>query len=268
MSQVDPAAEVTAGSTREEAAEHIDVTRNRVARRSRVREVIFGTQDGLLTTLGLVTGVGGATSDRYTVLVAGVAGSVAGLIAMGAGAYISSKSQLEVASAEVERESRELVSNPERELEELVQLFQEEGLPEEDARVVAGKIAQRPTAMLNAMTQKELRLGLESNAPIREGAVMALAFLIGAIVPIAPWFLASVTGGARVAGFDLSPALLTSVVVTALTLFALGAGKARVAHSSMLKGGLEIMGIGILAAVFGFLVGSLLPHLVGARAAA
>ncbi len=268
MSQVDPAAEVTAGSTREEAAEHIDVTRNRVARRSRVREVIFGTQDGLLTTLGLVTGVGGATSDRYTVLVAGVAGSVAGLIAMGAGAYISSKSQLEVASAEVERESRELVSNPERELEELVQLFQEEGLPEEDARVVAGKIAQRPTAMLNAMTQKELRLGLESNAPIREGAVMALAFLIGAIVPIAPWFLASVTGGARVAGFDLSPALLTSVVVTALTLFALGAGKARVAHSSMLKGGLEIMGIGILAAVFGFLVGSLLPHLAGARAAA
>jgi VIT1/CCC1 family predicted Fe2+/Mn2+ transporter len=268
MSQVDPAAEVTAGSTREEASEHIDVTRNRVARRSRVREVIFGTQDGLLTTLGLVTGVGGATSDRYTVLVAGVAGSVAGLIAMGAGAYISSKSQLEVASAEVERESRELVSNPERELEELVQLFQEEGLPEEDARVVAGKIAQRPTAMLNAMTQKELRLGLESNAPIREGAVMALAFLIGAIVPIAPWFLASVTGGARVAGFDLSPALLTSVVVTALTLFALGAGKARVAHSSMLKGGLEIMGIGILAAVFGFLVGSLLPHLAGARAAA
>lgn len=268
MSQVDPAAEVTAGSTREEAAEHIDVTRNRVARRSRVREVIFGTQDGLLTTLGLVTGVGGATSDRYTVLVAGVAGSVAGLIAMGAGAYISSKSQLEVASAEVERESRELVSNPERELEELVQLFQAEGLPEEDARVVAGKIAQRPTAMLNAMTQKELRLGLESNAPIREGAVMALAFLIGAIVPIAPWFLASVTGGARVAGFDLSPALLTSVVVTALTLFALGAGKARVAHSSMLKGGLEIMGIGILAAVFGFLVGSLLPHLVGAKAAA
>jgi VIT1/CCC1 family predicted Fe2+/Mn2+ transporter len=71
-----------------------------------------------------------------------------------------------------------------------------------------------------------------------------------------------------VAGFDLSPALLTSVVVTALTLFALGAGKARVAHSSMLKGGLEIMGIGILAAVFGFLVGSLLPHLVGAKAAA
>ena len=268
MSQVDPAAGVAAGSTREEAAEHIDVTRNRMARRSRIREVIFGAQDGLLTTLGLATGVGGATSDRYTVLVAGVAGSVAGLIAMGAGAYISSKSQLEVARAEVARESRELVANPERELEEQVQLFEEEGLPEEDARMVAEKIAQRPTAMLNAMTQKEMGLFLESNAPIREGAVMALAFLVGATVPIAPWFLADVTGGARVAGFDLSPALLISVVVTALTLFVLGAGKARVAQSSMLKGGLEIMGIGILAAVFGFLLGSLFPHLVGAKAGA
>src|SRR5207302_9042691 len=117
-----------------------------------VRELILGTQDGLLTALSIVSGVGGATTDRYTVLVAGLAGSVAGLIAMGAGAYISSKSQLEVARAEVARESPELAANPQRELEELVQLFEQEGLPEEDARVVAGKISQRPTAMLNAMT--------------------------------------------------------------------------------------------------------------------
>jgi VIT1/CCC1 family predicted Fe2+/Mn2+ transporter len=274
MSHAHPAdGEVASGdagaeSTREAAAEHIDVTRLRVARRSRIREVIFGTQDGLLTTLGLVSGVGAATSDRYTVLVAGVAGSVAGLIAMGAGAYISSKSQLEVARAEVARERLELAANPERELEELVQLFEQEGLPEEDARVVAEKIAQRPMAMLNAMTQKELGLVLDSTAPLREGAVMALAFLVGALVPIVPWFVAGVTGGSRVAGFDLSPALMTSVLVTALTLFALGVGKARVAHSSMLKGGVEIMGIGILAAVFGFLLGSLFPHLVGAKAGA
>src|ERR1700730_2172619 len=105
MNQANPAGGLPVGSTREEATEHIGVTRTRVARRSRVREIIFGTQDGLLTTLGLVSGVGGATSDRYSVLVAGVAGSVAGLIAMGAGAYISSKSQLEVLSAEVDRES-------------------------------------------------------------------------------------------------------------------------------------------------------------------
>src|ERR1700738_2239996 len=108
MSQTGPVGELPVGTTKEEAAQHIGVTRTRVARRSRVREVIFGTQDGLLTTLRLVSGVGGATADRYSVLVAGVAGSLAGLIAMGAGAYISSKFQLEGAQAEGGRENREL----------------------------------------------------------------------------------------------------------------------------------------------------------------
>src|ERR1700716_50495 len=268
MSPADPTGGLPVGSTRAAAAEHIRVTRTRVARRSRVREIMFGTQDGLLTTLGLVSGVGGATSDRYSVLVAGVAGSVAGLIAMGAGAYISSKSQLEVAQAGGQRESRELEANPERELEELVQLFEAEGLPEEDARMVAEKISKRPRAMLNAMTQKELGLALDSNEPIKEGVVMAIAFLLGALVPITPWFFASVKGSVSLVGLSLSPALMLSVGLTVATLFVLGAGKARVVHSSMIKGGLEVMGIGILAATFGYLLGTLFPHLVGARATA
>src|SRR3982074_3636998 len=161
MRQPDPAGELPAGTKREEAAEHIDVPRTRVGRRSRVREIIFGTQGGRLTTLGLVRGVGGATSDRYSVLVAGMAGSLAGMIAMGAGAYISSKSQLEGADAGVARERAQLESHPERELEELVHLFQSEGLLERDARLVAEKIAERPEAMLKAMTEKELGLSLD-----------------------------------------------------------------------------------------------------------
>src|SRR3979490_638335 len=119
MSPADPAGGLPPGSTEEKAAQHIGVTRTRVARRSRVREVIFGTQDGRLPTLRRVSGVGGATADRYSVLVAGVAGSVAGLIAMGAGAYISSKSQLEVAQAGGPRGHRKLAATPESELEEL-----------------------------------------------------------------------------------------------------------------------------------------------------
>src|ERR1700704_2761865 len=137
MSPADPAGGLPPGSTREEATEHIGVTRTRVAQRSRVREIIFGTQDGLLTTLGLVSGVGGATSDRYSVLVAGFAGALAGTIAMGAGAYISSKPRRGGHRPEVEWERAERARHPERELEELVQLFQREGLPEDDAREVA-----------------------------------------------------------------------------------------------------------------------------------
>ncbi|MDQ6748695.1 MAG: VIT1/CCC1 transporter family protein [Candidatus Dormibacteraeota bacterium] len=249
----------------EEASAHIALSRLRVARVSRVREIIFGAQDGLLTTLGLVSGVGGATGDRYTVLVAGAAGAFAGMIAMGAGAYISSKSQQEVLEAEIEVERNELARNPERELEELVQLFRDEGLPEDDARLVAEKIAARPNAMLAAMTRMELGLQIGPGEPLREGGVMAAAFAIGAAVPIVPWLLLPTVRVASMVGLVVSPALAVSVGVTMLTLFIMGAGKARVARSSVLRGGLEIMGIGFAAAVVGYILGSIFPHLVGAR---
>jgi vacuolar iron transporter family protein len=249
-----------------EAAEHIGVTRARVAARSRVREVIFGTQDGLLTTLGLVSVVGAATVTRYTILVAGLAGSLAGMIAMGAGAYISSKSQLDVAEAEVERESRELRANPEREFEELVQLFEEEGLPDSDARVVAEKIAQRPSAMLNAMTQKELGISLATHDPLREGLVMAAAFLVGAVVPLAPWFFAGTDHVVTIGLLDVSPALLLSVSATILLLFGMGWGKARIAHQNRVRSAFEIVAIGLAAAVTGYVIGTLLPRILGASA--
>jgi VIT1/CCC1 family predicted Fe2+/Mn2+ transporter len=249
----------------EEASAHIALSRLRVARVSRVREIIFGTQDGLLTTLGLVSGVGGATGDRYTVLVAGAAGAFAGMIAMGAGAYISSKSQQEVLAAEIEVERSELRVNPERELEELVHLFMDEGLPEDDARLVAEKIAARPSAMLGAMTRMELGLPIEPGEPLREGGVMAAAFAIGAAVPILPWLLLSTTRLTSFAGLQVSVALAVSVGVTMLSLFVMGAGKARVARSSVVRGGLEIMLIGLAAAIVGYALGSVFPHLVGAK---
>jgi VIT1/CCC1 family predicted Fe2+/Mn2+ transporter len=262
------AAALPDGDAAREAADHIGVTRARVAARSRVREMIFGTQDGVLTTLGLVSVIGSATTSRYTILVAGLAGSLAGMIAMGAGAYISSKSQKEVAEAEVARERHELTAHPERELEELVHLFRSEGLGDRDARLVAEKIAARPEAMLKAMTQKELGLALEANAPRREGMVMALAFLVGAVVPLAPWFFASTAHVVNLATLEVSPALVLSLSASIVLLFAMGAGKATVAHGHIIWGALEVVGIGLLAAAAGYLLGSLLPTLLGAPAAA
>lgn len=253
----------TAGA--HEASAHIEFSRARVARISRVREVIFGTQDGLLTTLGLLSGVGGATSDRYTVLVAGAAGAFAGMIAMGAGAYISSKSQQEVHEAEVEVERRELSRHPERELEELVHLFEEEGLPHPDARLVAEKIAARPTAMLRAMTRMELGLVTDAGQPVREAAVMAVAFAVGAAVPILPWIFLSTRSVASLGPLLVSPALALSAGITLLALFAMGMGKARVARTSGIRGGFEVMLIGLGAAVVGYILGTIFPHLVGAR---
>ena len=197
-------------------------------------------------------------------LVAGLAAAFAGMVAMGAGAYISSKSQLEVATSEVERERRELQRHPEREFEELVHLYRAEGLPEEDARIVAEKIAQRPEAMLNVMTEKELRLRIEAGAPMREAFVVAAAFLVGAVVPLTPWFVADTVARASLGGLSLSPALLLSAAATIATLGAMGIGKARISHTSVVRGATEVVAVGLLAAVAGYLLGSVAPHLAGA----
>src|SRR5579885_3526450 len=102
--------------------------RRDVERLGRVRELVFGAQDGLLTTLGLVTGVSGATTSHYAVLAAGCAEAVAGMVAMAAGEYISSRSQAQVYRAEIEAEREEVRRDPAGEREEIQVLFQEEGL--------------------------------------------------------------------------------------------------------------------------------------------
>ncbi len=250
-----------------EAGRHILLSRSRVAKRGRVRELLFGTQDGLLTSLGLISGVSGATTARYPVLVAGFAGAVAGMIAMGAGAYVAGKSQLEVHLAEIDREKGEVERNPERELGELVELFMADGLAEDDARSVAGTIARHPGAMVRVMAEKELGIVVEGGAPLREGAVIAAAFLVGAVVPILPWVFLSTTAAERIGGVGISPALVVSVGLTTLFLFGMGVLKAGLAHIRPVVAGAEIAGLGLAAALLAFLLGSVVPRLLGVSAA-
>lgn len=220
-----------------------------------------------MTTLGLVSGVSGAVADRYSVLVAGFAGAIAGMVAMGTGAYVSSKSQTEVFAAEVDHERDQVDANPQREREELVQLFIEEGLSETDARQITERIAAQPKAMALEMAQKELGVFPEAQSPLQQGLFMAIAFAVGAIVPIGPWLLAPVAVVTSIGGEKVSLALTLSVVVTAVVLLAIGVSKSLLARRNPLRGGLEVVLIGLGAAVIGYLLGTLLPHLLGAHIA-
>jgi vacuolar iron transporter family protein len=246
-----------------DAASHIEVTRSRVELRSHIREVVFGTQDGLLTTLGLVSGVSGATSGRVSVLIAGFAGGVAGMLAMGAGAYIAAKSQRDVQQAELSREKGELADHPVREMEELVQLFTSDGLDEHDAREIAQLIAKHPAAMLTAMAEKELGLPGAGGRPFLDAIVIASAFLLGAIIPIVPWVAAAVTPIAHAGPFAPSLALVLSVGATAIALFLIGFFKGRLAGARAIRSGLEIAAIGLGCAVIAFLLGTVVPDALG-----
>lgn len=245
------------------AADHIDWSRARVEQRGLIREVVFGAQDGLLTTLGLVAGVSGATAGRAAVLIAGFAGAIAGMLAMAAGAYISNRSQRDVHEAEIALERAELKRNPHRERAELVHLFTADGLSEADAEAVAGVLARHPEAMLRAMAEKELGIVGEAGSGIRETVVMAVAFLLGAVVPIVPWLFAAEDPFMVLGPFDPSPALLLSVLATAVVLFAVGAWKNRLAGRRPVAGGLQVAAIGLGCAVIAFLIGTVVPALLG-----
>ncbi len=225
--------------------------RRDVERLGRIREFVFGTQDGLLTTLGLVSGVSGATTSHYAVLAAGFAEAVAGMVAMAAGEYISSRSQAQVYQAEIEAERVEVHRDPEDEREEISVLFQEEGLSAENAATVADLIATSEESWLKTMTEKELGLTVADPGGVLTGAgIMGGAFLLGAAVPILPYIFATGT-----------PALLISVALTLLMLAGMGVGKARLARVNPVTSALEVVVIGSVAAIASYLLGTLLPHI-------
>lgn len=245
------------------AAGHIGWSRARVEQRGLIREVVFGAQDGLLTTLGLVAGVSGATTGRTSVLIAGFAGAVAGMLAMGAGAYIANLSQREVQQAEIDLERAELERNPKREMAELVELFTEDGLSKGDAATIAGMIARHPEAMLKAMAEKELGISSQAGSGVLQTVVIAVAFLLGALIPIVPWLFAPEVPIFVLGPFDPSPALAFSVLVTGLALLAIGGWKSRLARRSPLVGGIQIASIGLACAGVAFLLGTVVPALLG-----
>jgi rubrerythrin len=137
------------------AAMEVDRERWRVASLGRLREVVFGAQDGVLSTLALVTSVAVAVDQTSTVLVAGLAGALAGMISMATGAYLGSRAEQDVWRAEIAREAAELEANPAEELAELTVIFQREGKTYAEARRLADQISEDKDLWLRTLVEKE-----------------------------------------------------------------------------------------------------------------
>ena len=225
----------------------------RVARLGRLREVVFGAQDGLLSTVALVTSVAVAFESQTAVVVAGLAAALPGMLSMGTGALLGSRAERDVQRAEIEREARELDANPAEELAELVVLFQREGMTYHEARQMADDISQDRDLWLKTLVEKELGISTEeTSSPVKDALVMGLAFITGAAIPLAPHFF--LTGGAAIG---------VSIGATLAGLFSLGLLKGRMVERSPLMQGLEILGIGSLSAGVGYALGELIPRLLG-----
>jgi len=232
--------------------DHVLGERDRVARVSRIRELVLGVQDGLLVPLGVVTGMAAASPGQAAILVAGFAEAVAGSIAMGAGSYLASGAEEAFYMAEIADERRELEQFPERERVELAIALEHEGLPPADADRVATGLAANPNVFLRTKVEKELGLSPDAGgAALGDGLIVGVAYLLAAIVPLWPYVI-----------FGLGSALPISVVCTLVALFGLGVLKGRVGRQRVGHSGVQVMLIGGLSAAVGFGIGHLVTRIV------
>ncbi len=235
--------------------DHLAEERRRASLLGEVREAIFGAQDGLISTLAVVSAVSGATQDRLAILVAGIATALGGVFSMAAGEYMGSKSQREIFEAQISGEREEVAERPGEAQAEVAYMFEEDGLPHDDAAAVAGVISRHPDVLLKTMVEKELGVGVDEahGSPFQGALVMGIAFGLGAAVPVIPYLVLPVTAG-----------VYASVAATALALFGIGVVKSRWTRRSPIRSGLEILVLGAIAGVAGYFFGGILPPLLGA----
>jgi len=244
-------------SDRAEVSARLNDERRKAGLLGDVREAIFGAQDGLVSTLAVVSTVSGATNDRFPVLIAGIAAGLAGVFSMAAGEYLSSKSQREIALAQIADERDKVAEHSETARAELAYLLEEEGLAADEASVVAGVIGRQPEVLLNAKVLRQYGVAVEEaqGSPIQGAAVMGASFALGALAPVLPYVL-----------LPLNVAIYVSVIATGVVLFVIGVVKTRWTHGNPVVSGIEILLIGALAGIVGYLFGTVLPTLLGAPA--
>jgi vacuolar iron transporter family protein len=220
-----------------------------------LRAAIFGANDGLVSNLSLIMGVAGAGAGNDVVILAGVAGLLAGAFSMAAGEYISMRVQREVFERLIHLEAHEIGSDHAGERAELAELYRRKGISAELADRLAEELMRDPELALETHAREELGLdpGEGLGSPWAAAGSSFGAFAAGALVPLIPfWFGAG------------DSAVIASAVLSILTLFAIGSGMSYLTGRSMLVSGLRMMLIGAAAAAVTFAVGSLLEVGTGA----
>ena len=210
-----------------------------------IGDAIYGVNDGLGAVFGIVSGMAGYTGGSEVVLAAGLAGTLASALSMGAGAYLASKSNREVYESEVARERAEIEEDPHEELMELELFYQLKGFSAEEARSMAARIQKEPKQFLRTLVHEELGLSEETFPnPIRSTISAALSTAVGGFIPIIPFFF---TVG--------MPAVVASFIISTIAHFLVGASKALVTTRSWWASGAEMTAVGIIEAAITYGLG-------------
>ena len=222
--------------------------------RQYLRDVMLGVNDGLVSTFLLVAGVVGAGLASTEVLLTAIAGALAGMISMGTGEYLATKSQEEVFAAEMELEAQHLNGHRDHERDELRHMFGDIGLSGDDLETVVQIIDSSDEAMLGVMAGLEFGIvDTEKRSPYAAGFASAGLFFVGALPSVLPFVFIE----------DTTAALLVAAILSGFGLIIVGATKTVMTKKNPMVSALENLSIGFVGGVLSFLVGQFFESFIG-----
>jgi len=228
------------------------VHRHRDVTGGTIRAAVFGVSDGLVSNVALILGVAAAAATRESVLVAGVAGLLAGSASMAAGEYVSMKAQAELVERELEIERLSIAKQPETEARELAAIYRQRGADAETARKMADQVHTNPEVALDVHAREELGVDPdETGNPAAAALSSFIAFSLGALIPLLPWFFVEGT-----------TAIVASTLLGLVAAAAVGVILARFTERSMFRTAARQVGWATVACSVTWVIGSWLGTVV------
>ena len=229
--------------------------RRTLEKRRSIREIVFGMQDGILTTLGIITGVGVAEGERSAVYISGFLALLAGALSMGVGEYLGRKAEREVVQATIELEKREMAEDPQGEFTEQVAYYKLKGFSADEAEMIVKRLTKMPDIYLYEMVRDEFGIDPREadDSGLRAPFAMSTSFAFGSLMPIAAFLLP----------LSMRNSTLASLLFALIGLFAVGYYAGTLSERNPIAKGVEVALYGCAVFAVSYLAGHYIPPLFG-----
>lgn len=218
-----------------------------------LREVVFGLEDGIVSTLGAITGIAVGTQNTGIVIVSGLVIIFVESLSMSAGTFLSSKSENEMKERMLAEERYEIQTNPEKEKRELREFYESRGFLPEEVEMLIARVTSDEELWLEEMAYRELGvIPDEEDTAIRDAGFMGISYIAGGTIPLTAYFFLPVAG-----------AMPISIGGAVISLFILGYVKGKLVHTNPFKSGGEMMIVSASAAALGYVVGLIASSIFG-----
>lgn len=216
------------------------------------REVVFGVEDGMVSTLGVLIGIAVGTNNHFVVVLSGFVVVLVEAMSMGVGSYLSAKSMRELGERKLKEERAEIKESPGEERKELIKMYANDGWPKSLAEKMAQAASKNKSLFLKEMAYREHNIYPgKTDKPLRGGIYMFFSYIIGGIIPVSSYLF-----------LPVKPAVISSVIATFIGLFALGCATAKFTKRKWWRSGLEMLLVAGSAALVGYAVGTIADNFI------